>query len=79
MLIGFSCLFTKQHYLVGLPAEAALGWLAYRVFAIAWGVWDGRPPAAIPGAAGRGRCGAGMDAADLNMAPRRSGGRVRCS
>ena len=35
MLIGLSCLFTKQHYLVDLPAGAALGWLAYRVFAIA--------------------------------------------
>jgi membrane-associated phospholipid phosphatase len=35
MLIGLSCLFTKQHYVVDLPAGAALGWLAYRVFAIA--------------------------------------------
>jgi membrane-associated phospholipid phosphatase len=33
--IGLSCLFTKQHYLVDLPAGAALGWLAFRVFAIA--------------------------------------------
>jgi membrane-associated phospholipid phosphatase len=35
LLIGLSCLFTKQHYLVDLPAGAALGWLAHRVFAIA--------------------------------------------
>ena len=34
-LIGLSCLFTKQHYLVDLPAGAALGVLAYRFFAIA--------------------------------------------
>ena len=33
--IGLSCLFTKQHYLVDLPAGAALGWLAHHVFAIA--------------------------------------------
>jgi hypothetical protein len=25
-LIGLSCLFTKQHYLIDLPAGAALGW-----------------------------------------------------
>jgi membrane-associated phospholipid phosphatase len=35
LLIGLSCLFTKQHYVVDLPAGAALGWVAYRVFAIA--------------------------------------------
>jgi membrane-associated phospholipid phosphatase len=35
LLIGLSCLFTKQHYLVDLPAGAALGWLAHHVFAIA--------------------------------------------
>lgn len=34
-LIALSCLFTKQHYLVDLPAGAALGWLAHRVFAVA--------------------------------------------
>jgi membrane-associated phospholipid phosphatase len=34
-LIALSCLFTKQHYLVDLPAGAALGWLAYHVFAVA--------------------------------------------
>jgi uncharacterized membrane protein YbhN (UPF0104 family) len=35
VVIGLSCLFTKQHYVVDLPAGAALGWVAYRVFAIA--------------------------------------------
>jgi membrane-associated phospholipid phosphatase len=35
VVIALSCLFTKQHYLVDLPAGAALGWVAYRVFAIA--------------------------------------------
>jgi membrane-associated phospholipid phosphatase len=35
VLIALSCLFTKQHYVVDLPAGAALGWLAYRAFAIA--------------------------------------------
>jgi membrane-associated phospholipid phosphatase len=35
VLIGLSCLFTKQHYLVDLPAGAALGWVAYRLFAVA--------------------------------------------
>jgi membrane-associated phospholipid phosphatase len=34
-LIGLSCLFTKQHYVVDLPAGAALGWLAYHAFVIA--------------------------------------------
>lgn len=32
-LIGLSCLFTKQHYLVDIPAGAAIGWLAYEVHA----------------------------------------------
>jgi membrane-associated phospholipid phosphatase len=35
VLIGLSCLFTKQHYVVDLPAGAALGVLAHRIFAIA--------------------------------------------
>jgi membrane-associated phospholipid phosphatase len=35
VLIALSCLFTKQHYVVDLPAGAALGVLAYRIFAIA--------------------------------------------
>ena len=32
VLIAISCVFTKQHYLVDLPAGAALGWGAYRLF-----------------------------------------------
>ena len=31
-LIAFSCIFTKQHYLLDLPAGAALGLGAYKVF-----------------------------------------------
>lgn len=31
-LIGLSCLFTKQHYVVDLPAGAALGWLVFQLF-----------------------------------------------
>jgi membrane-associated phospholipid phosphatase len=31
-LIGLSCLFTKQHYVVDVPAGAALGWAAFHVF-----------------------------------------------
>lgn len=31
-LIGFSCLFTKQHYFIDLPFGALLGWLAYQVY-----------------------------------------------
>jgi membrane-associated phospholipid phosphatase len=34
VLIGLSCVFTKQHYLVDVPAGAALAWVAYRVFQI---------------------------------------------
>jgi membrane-associated phospholipid phosphatase len=30
-LIGLSCLFTKQHYVVDIPAGAALGWLTHAV------------------------------------------------
>lgn len=32
-LIGLSCLFTKQHYLIDVPAGAALGWVDYSVYA----------------------------------------------
>jgi membrane-associated phospholipid phosphatase len=32
VLIGLSCVFTKQHYLVDVPAGAALAWVAYHVF-----------------------------------------------
>lgn len=31
-LIGLSCLFTKQHYLVDIPAGAAMGWLVHRLY-----------------------------------------------
>ncbi len=31
-LIGLSCLFTKQHYLIDVPAGALLGWLTFYVF-----------------------------------------------
>ena len=33
VLIGLSCLFTKQHYLVDIPAGALLGWLAHELHA----------------------------------------------
>ena len=32
VLIGLSCLFTKQHYLVDIPAGAALGWVAFTLY-----------------------------------------------
>ena len=32
-LIAISCIFTKQHYIIDLPAGAALGWVAHRVYA----------------------------------------------
>jgi len=32
-LIGLSCLFTKQHYVVDIPAGAALGWFAHDLHA----------------------------------------------
>jgi membrane-associated phospholipid phosphatase len=31
-LIALSCLFTKQHYLIDLPAGAALGWWTYSTY-----------------------------------------------
>jgi membrane-associated phospholipid phosphatase len=31
-LIGMSCLFTKQHYVVDIPAGAALGWFTYSLY-----------------------------------------------
>lgn len=30
LLIGLSCLFTKQHYFVDLPAGALLGWIVFQ-------------------------------------------------
>jgi membrane-associated phospholipid phosphatase len=35
-LIALSCLFTKQHYLLDLPAGAALGWLVFQFFRLAY-------------------------------------------
>ena len=32
VVIAFSCVFTKQHYLVDLPFGALLGWMAYLVY-----------------------------------------------
>jgi membrane-associated phospholipid phosphatase len=32
LLIGLSCLFTKQHYVVDVPTGAALGWVAFEAF-----------------------------------------------
>lgn len=32
VLIGVSCLFTKQHYFIDLPAGALLGWVDYQLF-----------------------------------------------
>jgi membrane-associated phospholipid phosphatase len=32
VLIGLSCLFTKQHYLIDVPAGAALGWLVFQTY-----------------------------------------------
>ena len=34
VLVGLSCLFTKQHYLIDLPPGAALGWLVYRLYSL---------------------------------------------
>jgi membrane-associated phospholipid phosphatase len=31
-LIGLSCVFTKQHYIVDVPAGAALGWLTHNAY-----------------------------------------------
>ncbi|HEX7653113.1 MAG TPA: phosphatase PAP2 family protein [Verrucomicrobiae bacterium] len=33
-LIALSCLFTKQHYLLDLPAGAILGWLVFQVYQV---------------------------------------------
>ena len=33
-LIALSCLFTKQHYLIDIPAGAALGWFTFKVFTL---------------------------------------------
>ncbi|HTB84718.1 MAG TPA: phosphatase PAP2 family protein [Candidatus Sulfotelmatobacter sp.] len=31
-LIALSCVFTKQHFLIDLPAGAALGWLVFKAY-----------------------------------------------
>ena len=33
LLIGLSCLFTKQHYIIDIPAGAALGWGVFSLHA----------------------------------------------
>ena len=33
-LIALSCVFTKQHYVMDLPAGAALGWVVHRLYAV---------------------------------------------
>jgi len=35
-LISLSALFTKQHYIVDLPAGAALGYIVFKVFVLAY-------------------------------------------
>lgn len=37
VLIGFSCLFTKQHFVIDVPAGMALGWATYQLFLITIG------------------------------------------
>lgn len=32
LLIAVSCVFTKQHYLLDLPAGALLGWMIFRIY-----------------------------------------------
>jgi membrane-associated phospholipid phosphatase len=32
ILIGLSCVFTKQHYLIDIPAGALLGWVIFLLF-----------------------------------------------
>lgn len=36
LLIGLSCLYTKQHYVIDLPAGAALGWLVFGIFRLVY-------------------------------------------
>lgn len=36
VLIALSCVFTKQHYLVDLPAGAALGWGVFQLFRLVY-------------------------------------------
>ena len=32
LLIGLSCLFTKQHFVIDVPFGLALGWATYELF-----------------------------------------------
>jgi membrane-associated phospholipid phosphatase len=32
VLIGLSCVLTKQHYLIDVPPGAALGWVTYHAY-----------------------------------------------
>jgi membrane-associated phospholipid phosphatase len=34
LLIAVSCVFTKQHYLLDLPAGAVLGWVTYQGYLV---------------------------------------------
>ena len=34
LLIGLSCLFTKQHFVIDVPAGVALGWAAFKLFGL---------------------------------------------
>ena len=34
ILIALSCLFTKQHYVIDLPAGGLLGWLVFQLFTL---------------------------------------------
>jgi membrane-associated phospholipid phosphatase len=36
LLIALSCLFTKQHYIVDLPAGALLGWFTFGLFKLVY-------------------------------------------
>jgi membrane-associated phospholipid phosphatase len=35
VLIGLSCLYTKQHYVIDVPAGVAMGWATFQIFRIA--------------------------------------------
>jgi len=36
VLIAASCVFTKQHYVLDLPAGAGLGWVVFQLFKMAY-------------------------------------------
>jgi membrane-associated phospholipid phosphatase len=35
VLIGLSCLYTKQHYVIDVPAGVVLGWVTFQLFRFA--------------------------------------------